>query len=60
MKPVPEEVVQEWATKKKYIQDRLNRIRKRLKKYSKQERHFEWRLQMIRQLEKKNGKAIKT
>lgn len=54
MKQVPEEVVQEWASKKRHIQDRLNRIKKRLKKYSKQEKHFEYRMRMIKEYEKKS------
>lgn len=55
MKQVPEEVVQEWASKKRHIQDRLNRIKKRLKKYSKQEKHFEYRIRMIKEYEKKSA-----
>ena len=51
MNKIPEEVIQEWAKKKKHIQDRLNKIRKRLKKYSKQEKHFELRLRLIKSLE---------
>ena len=51
MKKIPQEVIQEWATKKKHIQDRLNRIKKRLKKFAKQEKHFEMRLRLIKQLE---------
>ena len=57
-KAVPIEVIQEWVAKKKYVQDRLNKIKKRLLKYEKQRKHFEFRLQMIRQQEKKNGKII--
>lgn len=53
---IPKEVVEDWATKKKYIQDRLNRIRKRLKKYLKQEKHFELRLRLVKELEKKKDK----
>ncbi len=49
----PKEVIEDWAKNKKRIQDRLNRIRKRLKKYSKQEKHFQMRLRMISELEKK-------
>lgn len=52
MKQIPKEVIQEWAGKKKYIQDRLNKIKKRLKKYQKQEKHFELRLRLIKDLEK--------
>ena len=52
MSKVPEKVIQEWAKKKKYIQDRLNRINKRLKKYNKQKNHFELRLRLVQQAEK--------
>lgn len=52
MNKVPEEVILEWASKKKHIQDRLNRIKKRIKKYSKQEKHFEFRIKMIKEYEK--------
>jgi len=51
MKKIPVEVIQEWFRKKKHIQDRLNRIKKRLKKYSKQEKHFELRLKLIKEHE---------
>ena len=49
MKKIPEEVIQEWLSKEKHIKDRLNRIKKRLKKYQKQEKHFELRLRVINQ-----------
>lgn len=52
MSKIPEQVIQEWAQKKKHIQDRLNRIKKRLKKYQKQEKHFELRLKLVQQYEK--------
>ena len=52
MSKIPEHVIQDWASKKKHIQDRLNRIKKRLKKYQKQEKHFELRLKLIQQHEK--------
>ena len=45
-------VIEEWASKKKYNQDRLNRINKRIKKYLKQKSHFEFRLRMISEYEK--------
>lgn len=51
MTKVSEQVVQEWAGKKRHIQDRLNRINKRLKKYEKQKKHFEFRLKMVKQYE---------
>ncbi len=53
---VPKEVVAEWAKKKKYIQDRLNRIKKRLKKYHKQEKHFELRLRLVKEYEQSKSK----
>lgn len=52
MSKIPEQVIQDWAKKKKHIQDRLNRINKRLKKYNKQKAHFELRLRMIIKHEK--------
>jgi hypothetical protein len=53
---IPEKVIQDWAKNKKRIQDRLNRIKKRIKKFSKQEKHFEMRLRAIQKHEKENGK----
>lgn len=52
MKKIPDEVIQDWISKKKYIQDKLNRINKRLKKFTKQKNHFEFRLKMIQKAEK--------
>lgn len=49
---IPEDIVIDWVKNKKRIQDRLNRIKKRLKKYSKQEKHFEMRLKAIQKYEK--------
>lgn len=46
-----ESVIQEWVKKKKHIRDRLNKIEKRLKKYSKQKKHFEFRLKIIQEYE---------
>ena len=51
---IPEAVVLDWVKNKKRIQDRLNRIKKRIKKYQKQEKHFEMRLRTIQQQEKKS------
>ncbi len=51
---MPEKILQDWVKKKKRIQDRLNRIRKRLKKYQKQEKHFEMRLKAVQKYEKEN------
>ena len=49
---IPKEVVEDWVKNKKRIQDRLNRIKKRLKKLSRQEKHFEMRLREIAKYEK--------
>ena len=49
---VPEETIKDWIKNKKRIQDRLNRIRKRLKKYNRQEKHFLMRLSKISEYEK--------
>ena len=49
---IPKDVVQDWVKNKKRIQDRLNRIKKRLKKLEKQKRHFEMRIKMISEYEK--------
>jgi pyruvate-formate lyase-activating enzyme len=59
MKQIAKEVIQEWAGKKKHIQDRLNKIKKRLKKYQKQEKHFELRLKLIQQYEKESKNSDK-
>lgn len=62
MSKIPEEVIAEWATKKKHINDRLNRIRKRLKKYERQKTHFELRIRLIQKFEKalKNTSKVDT
>ena len=58
---IPKEVIEDWVKNKKRIQDRLNRIRKRLLKYNKQEKHFTMRLKTIVQYEKENkGKNEKS
>lgn len=54
MSKVPDEVVKDWIRNKKRIQDRLNRIKKRLKKLQKQENHFSMRLRTISEYEKVN------
>jgi hypothetical protein len=51
MNKIPQEVIEDWASKKKHIQDRLNKIEKRLKKYQKQKKHFELRIRLIKQHE---------
>lgn len=48
---IPNEVIQDWVKNKKRIQDRLNRIKKRIKKYSKQLAHFEMRLKAIKKFQ---------
>lgn len=48
------EVIKDWVKNKRRIQDRLNRLKKRLKKYSKQEKHFEMRMKFIQDYLKKN------
>lgn len=53
---VPEEVIKEWSEKETYIQNRLNRINKRLKKYEKQKKHFELRLRLVKEYKKKKSK----
>ncbi len=52
MNKIPEPVIQDWVKNKKRIQDRLNRIKKRLKKYQKQEKHFEMRLRIVQEHER--------
>jgi hypothetical protein len=52
MSKIPEQVILDWISKKKHIQDRLNRINKRLKKYNKQKIIFEMRLRMIEKFQK--------
>jgi hypothetical protein len=49
---IPKNVVEDWVKNKKRIQDRLNRIKKRMKKFAKQEKHFEMRLREIAKHEK--------
>lgn len=54
MPKIEEEVIKDWVKNKKRIRDRLNRIKKRLKKYSKQEKHFELRLKLIKEYEQES------
>ncbi|HEY5268055.1 MAG TPA: hypothetical protein VII94_02885 [Candidatus Saccharimonadales bacterium] len=49
---IPIKVVEDWVKNKKRIQDRLNKIKKRLKKYNKQLSHFELRMKVIEKFEK--------
>jgi predicted nucleic-acid-binding protein len=51
---IPVEVVEDWTKNKKRILDRVNRIKKRLKKYNKQLAHFELRLRVIQKHEKES------
>jgi hypothetical protein len=53
---IPEQVLLDWVKNKKRIQDRLNRINKRLRKYIKQKNHFEMRLREIAKYEKETTK----
>ncbi len=54
-----DKIIEEWAAKKKYNQDRLNRINKKIKKYLKQKNHFEFRLRMVAEYEKRVRGSIK-
>lgn len=49
---IPKEVIDDWKKNKKRILDRINRIKKRLKKYNKQLAHYEMRLKVIKANEK--------
>jgi chaperonin cofactor prefoldin len=53
MSKIPETILLDWLKNKKRIQDRLNRINKRIKKYTKQKNHFESRIRAIEAYEKK-------
>lgn len=53
---IPEKVMQDWVKNKTRIRDRLNRIKKRIKKLQKQEKHFEMRLKAIQKHEKESQK----
>ena len=50
---IPDDVIKEWSAKIPYIEGKLNRIRKMLKKYSKKEKHFEMRLRLAKEFRKK-------
>lgn len=52
MKKIPESVILDWKKNKKRIQDRLNKIKKRIKKYVKQEKHYEMRIRLIKEYER--------
>lgn len=55
-KKIPTEVIEEWAAKETYVRNRLNRINKRLKKYTKQKNHFELRLRLLLEHKKENDR----
>ena len=48
---IPNEVIKDWIKNKKRIQDRINRIKKILKKKNKQLAHFEFRIRSIKKYE---------
>lgn len=50
---ISQDTLEEWVSKKKYIKDRLLRIKKKLKKILKQEKHFEMRLRLVEEYEKR-------
>lgn len=52
---IPQEVILSWIKNKKRIQDRLNRIKKRLAKFEKQKGHFEMRIREISKYEKESS-----
>jgi len=52
---IPEKVIKDWVKKETHIQNRINRINKRLKKFEKQKKHFEMRLRLLREYKKKHG-----
>ena len=56
MNKIPEQVIEDWVKNKKRILDRVNRIKKRLKKYNKQLTHYELRIKLIQQYEKNKSK----
>jgi len=56
---ISKDTIEDWVRNKKRIQDRLNRIRKRLKKYSKQENHFVMRLATIKKYEDEQRRLSK-
>jgi septal ring factor EnvC (AmiA/AmiB activator) len=58
MSKIPDEVIAEWAKKKKHIRDRINRINKRLKKFEKQKRHFELRLRLVKEYEQRQVQGV--
>lgn len=51
-----EEVVLDWVKNKKRIQDRLNRINKKIKKYQKQKAHFEFRRECVKRYETRTSR----
>jgi hypothetical protein len=57
---IPKEVIEDWIKNKKRIQDRLNRIRKRMKKFAKKEKHFAMRLNEIKKYEDEQRRISKS
>ncbi len=55
---IPEDILKEWSEKIPYIEGRLNRIKKRLKKYNKQKIHFEMRLRLAKEYKKKMKEKV--
>lgn len=51
--PPPEDVIKEWARKQTYIENTINKLNKRLKKYEKKKKHFEMRLRLLKEYKKK-------
>lgn len=51
MSKISQQIIIDWIKNKKRIQDRLNRIKKRLLKFEKQKKHFEMRLRIIKEYE---------
>jgi pyruvate-formate lyase-activating enzyme len=49
---ISEDTIKDWVINKKRINDRLLRIKKRIKKLLKQEKHFEMRIRYIRDYNK--------
>ena len=50
---IPESVIKEWSEKIPYIQGRINKVNKRLKKLEKQKAHFLMRLKLAKEFLKK-------
>lgn len=57
---IPEAVIKDWVGNKTRIQNKLNRLNKRLKKYNKQKAHYEMRMRAIVKYEKENKASKNT